>query len=71
MTAAREQRGTVAFHHPQVIPNRLESPLLVKAKRRSVLHIGVHEHALCAEPQRPVHRVGQKRPRSAAPAGRG
>ena len=70
MAAAREQRGTVALHHPQAISNRLESPLLVKAKRRNVRHIGVHEHALRTKPQRPVHRVGQERPRSTAPAGR-
>ena len=70
MSAAREQRGAVALHHPQVIPNRLESPLLVKAKRRSVLHIGVHEHALCAKTQRPAQRVGQQRPCSTTATGR-
>jgi len=54
------QCGTVAFHHPQVVTDRLETPLSIEAKRSHVVDVGVHEHLQRAPGSRPAHGVGNQ-----------
>lgn len=66
--AATRQCGAVALQHPQAISDRLEAPLTVKAKRRRVVHVGVHVHSPCTKAPCPRQRVMNQGPgRTPAP----